>query len=37
MQWNHEVDRALVSQVPEDEVRQIKHQWITERIRLRKQ
>ena len=34
MQWNHEVDRALVSQVPEDEIRQIKQNWITERIRL---
>lgn len=34
MQWNHEVDRALVSQVPEDEIRQIKQKWITARIRL---
>ena len=34
MQWNHEVDRAIVSQVPEDEIRQIKQKWITERIRL---
>ena len=34
MHWNHEVDRALVSQVPEDEIRQIKQKWITERIRL---
>lgn len=34
MQWNHEVDRALVSQVPEDEIRQIKQKWITERIQL---
>ena len=34
MQWNHEVDRALVSQVPEDEIQQIKQEWITERIRL---
>lgn len=34
MQWNHEVDRALVSQVPEDEIRQIKQKWITEHIRL---
>ena len=34
MQWNHEVDRALVSQVPENEIRQIKQKWITERIRL---
>ena len=33
MQWNHEVDRALVSQVPEDEIRQIKHEFITDRIR----
>ena len=34
MQWNHEVDRALVSQVPKDEIRQIKQKWITSRIRL---
>ncbi|WP_172794653.1 MobA/MobL family protein [Acetivibrio ethanolgignens] len=33
MQWNHEVDRALVSQVPEDEIRQIKNKFITDRIR----
>ena len=33
MQWNHEVDRALVSQVPEDEIRQIKKEFITDRIR----
>ena len=32
MQWNHEVDRALVSQVPEDEIRQIKKEFITDRI-----
>ena len=32
MQWNHEVDRALVSQVPEDEIRQIKKELITDRI-----
>ena len=33
MLWNHEVDRALVSQVPEDEIRQIKKEFITDRIR----
>ncbi|MBO5278380.1 MAG: MobA/MobL family protein, partial [Lachnospiraceae bacterium] len=33
MRWNHEVDRALVSQVPEDEIRQIKEEFITDRIR----
>lgn len=33
MQWNHEVDRALVSQVPENEIRQIKKEFITDRIR----
>ena len=32
MQWNHEVDRALVSQVPENEIRQIKNEFITARI-----
>lgn len=33
MQWNHEVDRAIVSQVPEDDIRQIKNEFITDRIR----
>ena len=33
MQWNHEVDRALVSQVPKNEIRQIKNEFITDRIR----
>lgn len=33
MQWNHEVDRALVSQVSENEIRQIKNEFITDRIR----
>ena len=33
MLWNHEVDRALVSQVPEDEIRQIKKEFIIDRIR----
>ena len=33
MQWNHEVDRAIVSQVPENEIRQIKNEFITDRIR----
>lgn len=33
MQWNQEVDRAIVSQVPEDEIRQIKNEFITDRIR----
>lgn len=32
--WNHEVDRAIVSEVPEKEIRQIKQELITERIRL---
>ncbi len=34
MLWNHEVDRALVSHVLEDEIRQLKQKWITERIQL---
>ena len=33
MQWNHEVDRAIVSQVPENEIRQIKNKFIIDRIR----
>lgn len=32
MLWNHELDRALVSQVPENEIRQIKNEFITTRI-----
>lgn len=32
-QWNHEVDQALVCSVPEDEIRQIKKEFITDRIR----
>ena len=34
MRWNHEVDRASVSEVPEEEIRHIKQEWITERIWL---
>ncbi len=33
MMWNHEVDRALVSQVPEPEIRQIKNEFITDHIK----
>ena len=33
MRWNHEVDRAIVSEIPEKEIRQIKQEWITERVR----
>lgn len=33
MQWNHEVDQALVCNVPEDEIQQIKKEFITDRIR----
>ena len=33
MKWNHEVDRAIVSDVPEDEIRQIKKEYITDRIK----
>ena len=33
IQWNHEVDQALVCSVPEDEIRQIKKEFITDRIR----
>lgn len=32
MKWNQEVDRAIVSEVPEDEIRQIKKEYITDRI-----
>ena len=32
MQWNHEVDRAIVSNVPEAEIGQIKKEYITDRI-----
>ena len=33
MQWNREVDRAIVSNVPEAEIRQIKREYITDRIK----
>ncbi len=34
MKWNREVDRALVSEVPEEQIRQIKQEYITDRIKL---
>ena len=33
MKWNREVDRAIVSNVPEAEIGQIKKEYITERIK----
>ncbi|MCM1224412.1 MAG: hypothetical protein NC548_59185 [Lachnospiraceae bacterium] len=33
MQWNREVDRAIVSNVPEAEIGQIKNEYITDRIK----
>ncbi|MDO5560851.1 MAG: MobA/MobL family protein [Oscillospiraceae bacterium] len=33
MKWNHEVDRAIVSEVSEGEIRQIKKEYITDRIK----
>ena len=33
MQWNREVDRAIVSNVPETEIGQIKKEYITDRIK----
>ena len=33
MQWNREVDRAIVSNVPEAEIRQIKKECITDRVK----
>ncbi len=33
MQWNHEVDRAIVSEVPEAEIQQIKQEYITDRTK----
>ncbi len=33
MRWNREVDRAIVSGVPETEIQQIKKKYITDRIR----
>ena len=33
MRWNCEVDRAIVSGVPETEIQQIKREYITDRIR----
>lgn len=31
--WNREVDRAIVNEVPENEIRHIKKEYITDRIR----
>lgn len=33
MQWNREVDRAIVSNVPEAEIGQIKKEYVTDRIK----
>lgn len=33
MKWNREVDRAIVSEVPEAEIQQIKKEYITDRIK----
>ena len=33
MEWNREVDRALVSGVPEGQIRQVRQEYITARIR----
>lgn len=33
MRWNYEVDWAIVSEVPEEKIRQIKQEWITDRVR----
>ena len=33
MRWNYEVDRAIVSEVLEEKIRQIKQEWITDRVR----
>ena len=32
MSWNREVDRAILSEVPDAEIREIKTRWITKRI-----
>jgi hypothetical protein len=34
MKWNREVDRALVSDVPEEEIRQIKQEYITDKVKM---
>ena len=33
MSWNREVDRAILSEVPDAEIREIKTRWITKRIK----
>lgn len=33
MRWNQEVDRAIVSEVPENKIRQIKQEYITDRVK----
>jgi hypothetical protein len=34
MKWNREVDRAIVSDVPEEEIRQIKQEYITDKVKM---
>jgi hypothetical protein len=34
MKWNREVDRAIVSNVPEKEIRQIKQEYITDKVKM---
>ncbi len=34
MKWNWEVDRALVSDVPEEKIRQIKKEYITDKVKM---
>lgn len=33
MRWNTEVDRAIVSEVPEAGIRQIKQEYITDKVK----
>jgi hypothetical protein len=34
MKWNREVDRAIVSDVPEEEIRHIKQEYITDKVKM---
>jgi hypothetical protein len=34
MKWNREVDHALVSNVLEEEIRQIKQEYITDKVKM---
>jgi hypothetical protein len=34
MKWNREVDRAIVSDVPEEEIQHIKQEYVTDKVNM---